>query len=93
MLITSGGTLGTYTAKELLRLGATVEILCPEVGYVEKATPQGLPAPMACGNFIQRYANITLSGRQTTRSPLPEYFGQGGSAYERIYFNQSFRAA
>lgn len=30
LLIGGGGTLGTYTAKELLRLGASVEILCPE---------------------------------------------------------------
>ena len=30
LLIGGGGTLGTYTAKELLRLGARVEILCPE---------------------------------------------------------------
>ena len=30
LLIGGGGTLGTYTAKELLRLGAKVEILCPE---------------------------------------------------------------
>ena len=30
LLIGGGGTLGTYTAEELLRLGATVEIICPE---------------------------------------------------------------
>ena len=30
LLIGGGGTLGTYTAKELLRLGAKVEVLCPE---------------------------------------------------------------
>ena len=30
LLIAGGGTLGTYTAKELLRLGAKVDILCPE---------------------------------------------------------------
>ena len=30
LLIAGGGTLGTYTAKELLRLGARVEVLCPE---------------------------------------------------------------
>ena len=30
LLIAGGGTLGTKTAEELLRLGATVEILCPE---------------------------------------------------------------
>ena len=30
LLIAGGGTLGSYTAKELLRLGATVEVLCPE---------------------------------------------------------------
>ena len=30
LLIAGGGTLGTYVAEELLRLGATVEIICPE---------------------------------------------------------------
>ena len=30
LLIGGGGTLGTYTAKELLRLGARVDVLCPE---------------------------------------------------------------
>ena len=30
LLIAGGGTLGTYTAKELLRLGCRVEVLCPE---------------------------------------------------------------
>ena len=30
LLIAGGGTLGTYVSKELLRLGATVEIICPE---------------------------------------------------------------
>ncbi len=30
LLIAGGGTLGTYTAKELLRLGAEVDIICPE---------------------------------------------------------------
>lgn len=30
LLIGGGGTLGTYTAKELLRLGAYVDIVCPE---------------------------------------------------------------
>ena len=30
LLIAGGGTLGTYTAKELLRLGANVDIICPE---------------------------------------------------------------
>ena len=30
LLIGGGGTLGTYTAKELLRLGAFVDIVCPE---------------------------------------------------------------
>jgi len=30
LLIAGGGTLGTYTAKELLSLGASVEIVCPE---------------------------------------------------------------
>jgi nucleoside-diphosphate-sugar epimerase len=30
LLIGGGGTLGTYTAKELLRLGASVDVLCPE---------------------------------------------------------------
>lgn len=30
LLIGGGGTLGTYTAKELLRLGADVDIICPE---------------------------------------------------------------
>lgn len=30
LLIAGGGTLGTYTAKELLRLGASVEVICPE---------------------------------------------------------------
>ena len=30
LLIAGGGTLGTYTARELLRLGAEVEVVCPE---------------------------------------------------------------
>ncbi len=30
LLIAGGGTLGTYTAKELLRLGCFVDIICPE---------------------------------------------------------------
>ncbi|MBQ5777840.1 MAG: hypothetical protein IIV97_03370 [Oscillospiraceae bacterium] len=30
LLIAGGGTLGTHTAKELLRLGHQVEIICPE---------------------------------------------------------------
>ncbi|MBE6602001.1 MAG: hypothetical protein E7637_05810 [Ruminococcaceae bacterium] len=30
LLIAGGGTLGTYTAKELLRLGAWVDVICPE---------------------------------------------------------------
>ena len=30
LLIAGGGTLGTYTSKELLRLGAEVDVICPE---------------------------------------------------------------
>ena len=30
LLIAGGGTLGTYLSQELLRLGATVEVICPE---------------------------------------------------------------
>ena len=30
LLIAGGGTLGTYVAEELLRLGAFVEVICPE---------------------------------------------------------------
>lgn len=30
LLIGGGGTLGSYTARELLRLGASVDVLCPE---------------------------------------------------------------
>ncbi len=30
LLIAGGGTLGTYCAEELLRLGACVEVICPE---------------------------------------------------------------
>lgn len=30
LLIAGGGTLGTYVGKELLRLGANVEVICPE---------------------------------------------------------------
>ena len=30
LLIAGGGTLGTHVANELLRLGATVEVICPE---------------------------------------------------------------
>ena len=30
LLIAGGGTLGTYTAKELLRLGHKVDVVCPE---------------------------------------------------------------
>lgn len=40
LLIAGGGTLGTYTAKELLRLGANVDIVCPEEkkSYDERLT-------------------------------------------------------
>ena len=30
LLIAGGGTLGTHTSNELLRLGASVDIICPE---------------------------------------------------------------
>ena len=30
LLIAGGGTLGTYVSEELLRLGALVEVICPE---------------------------------------------------------------
>ena len=30
LLIAGGGTLGTYTARELLRLGCSVDVICPE---------------------------------------------------------------
>ena len=30
LLIAGGGTLGTYTAEELLRLGCNVDVICPE---------------------------------------------------------------
>lgn len=30
LLIAGGGTLGTYTARELLRLGCEVDVICPE---------------------------------------------------------------
>ena len=30
LLIAGGGTLGTHTANELLRLGASVDVICPE---------------------------------------------------------------
>ncbi|MBR3966468.1 MAG: NAD(P)-dependent oxidoreductase [Clostridia bacterium] len=30
LLIAGGGTLGTYTAKELLSMGHKVDIICPE---------------------------------------------------------------
>ena len=30
LLIAGGGTLGTYVSEELLRLGAFVEVICPE---------------------------------------------------------------
>ena len=30
LLIAGGGTLGTYTSKELIRLGARVDVICPE---------------------------------------------------------------
>ena len=30
LLIAGGGTLGTYVSAELLRLGAEVEVICPE---------------------------------------------------------------
>lgn len=40
LLIAGGGTLGTYTAKELLRLGANVDIICLEdnESYDERLT-------------------------------------------------------
>ena len=30
LLIAGGGTLGTYVSEELLRQGASVEVICPE---------------------------------------------------------------
>ena len=38
LLIAGGGTLGTYVSEELLRLGASVEVICPEekVSYNER---------------------------------------------------------
>ena len=30
LLIAGGGTLGTHTCNELLRLGASVDVICPE---------------------------------------------------------------
>lgn len=38
LLIAGGGTLGTYVSDELLRLGASVEVICPEekVSYNER---------------------------------------------------------
>ena len=30
LLIGGGGTLGTYTAQELLKLGCAVDVICPE---------------------------------------------------------------
>jgi nucleoside-diphosphate-sugar epimerase len=30
LLIAGGGTIGTYVSEELLKLGATVEVICPE---------------------------------------------------------------
>jgi nucleoside-diphosphate-sugar epimerase len=40
LLIAGGGTLGTYVSEELLRLGASVEVVCPEekVSNNEKLT-------------------------------------------------------
>lgn len=40
LLIAGGGTLGTYTAKELLKLGCNVDIICPEekVSHDERLT-------------------------------------------------------
>lgn len=35
LLIGGGGTLGTYTARELLRLGSHVDIICPEEKHSE----------------------------------------------------------
>lgn len=46
LLIAGGGTLGTYTAKELLRLGCNVDIICPEE---KKSYNERL-------NFYQSYA-------------------------------------
>lgn len=37
LLIGGGGTLGTYTAKELLRLGALVDVICPEEKCTDNA--------------------------------------------------------
>ena len=35
LLIAGGGTLGTYVSEELLRLGASVEVICPEEKHSE----------------------------------------------------------
>lgn len=48
LLIGGGGTLGTYTAEELLRLGCAVDVLCPE----EKASD------IAKLRFLRAYATI-----------------------------------
>lgn len=50
LLIAGGGTLGTYTAEELLRLGASVDVICPE----EKTSDH----PRL--KFIQAYASDAL---------------------------------
>ncbi|MBQ8741805.1 MAG: hypothetical protein IJZ03_00385 [Clostridia bacterium] len=51
LLIAGGGTLGTYVSKELLRLGASVDVICPEekVSDNERLT---FHRSMATGEFL-----------------------------------------
>ena len=60
LLIGGGGTLGTYTADELLRVGFSVDIICPEEKfssnkalrfYREYATPDFLEKPLSKNRY------------------------------------------
>ena len=81
LLIGGGGTLGTYTAKELLRLGALVDVICPE----EKCTDN------ANLHFYRAYATerilaplLALSTSSTTRMPANIRLSTGSWQATRI---------
>lgn len=58
LLIAGGGTLGTYTAKELLRLGCNVDVICPE----EKISDNGNL------RFFREYATLEFLEKHFERN-------------------------
>lgn len=59
LLIGGGGTLGTYTAEELLRLGCQVDILCPE-----EKTPENSRLRFIRGYATLRFLNDVLKSNK-----------------------------